>query len=210
MTFYIWDYKAFVWGTAYAEIIRPTPDLEPESCPKCDAPRTGYLPGEPTVIRLNSKKVKDFIYGSFGNLFACERFVKKFKQKKFKGVKRFEKAHIKNKEKLGLKDLEDYYYVDIGISQKTVLDEKKSKIKWAKLKCDYCRSGYWSSYKGLYIKEDSWAGEDLFYAWGRPGIIFVSERLAEMIKEEGFNNVELVSSGEYFSRTLINDWAKSI
>jgi hypothetical protein len=53
------------------------------------------------------------------------------------------------------------------------------------------------SWQRVVVEEQSWSGEDLFFAINFPGTILVSERAAAVIRGEGWTNVTATPAEEY-------------
>ena len=79
-----------------------------------------------------------------------------------------------------------------------VIDEVRSGfVRQGPTICSYCRTGgILDSHKSIHLELGSWGGCDIFYAWGLPGTIFVSDRFRSICLKEGISNVNLVPAEE--------------
>jgi hypothetical protein len=64
-----------------------------------------------------------------------------------------------------------------------------------------CRIGgsILKSFDGIYVKEDTWTGEDIFYPVGLPGTVIVSEKFFNLVQDENITNINLAEARGYSS-----------
>jgi hypothetical protein len=60
-------------------------------------------------------------------------------------------------------------------------------------RCDVCLSGpgVLKRWKAVVVDESTWNGDDIFYAYGLPGLLIVSSRFAEWAANFEFKNLVL-------------------
>jgi len=74
-------------------------------------------------------------------------------------------------------------------------EESGVKLTYVCEGCGYCKyTGY--SHPEKLIDEKQWDGSDFFMVWPMPNFIFVSDRVATAIDQEGFSGVQLIAPGD--------------
>lgn len=80
-----------------------------------------------------------------------------------------------------------------------VVDERRSGVvRQGPTICSFCRTaGILERHDGVYLEEGSYRGQDIFYAWGFPGVILISDRLKELFTSKGVTNFDPIPAEEY-------------
>lgn len=200
MKFFVMNIKRFNdTEFAYGEQVElVTGDFE--KCVDCGLPigMRKWLP--PLKAKLSKPFYGDFVYGTFTTFLASENFKQKYENACLNGIITFEPVEITKVvgKKTNSPIPPQYYYVTV-INSKTRIDEVKSSfIRDGEVECNTCRiGGTISSYKGIYIDQSTWDGEDIFYPIGLPGTLIVSQRFYEFVVNNNFLNIDLIPANEY-------------
>jgi len=175
---------------------------DPQLCPVCQKP-IGMLPWLPPYrveLEFWGREPGDIAFFG-GELLISHRFQHLWKQARLVGLSGFERAEVvKTKsygKKKGIKPLGDYYMVRIARSRAAVDDEASELVRPQGLACQECRRGDPERAKRIVIEENTWSGEDIFYARGLPGRIMTSERYRGFHIENKINNGILIEASEY-------------
>jgi hypothetical protein len=204
MEFYVIENKRFISRYAYAEEVEPIKYGDPDYCNVCGKPLNikKWLP--PYKVVLEKPVFGDFIYGSFSEMLVSERFMNEYKMSGLKGIISFHPVEIvKVKNKKNTHPTPPQYFKIQIIRSETAIDEKASGFKrefsGEDIYCKFCQNGgIIKSFKGIFIKESSWTGEDVFYAKGLSGTIFATQYFADFLMKYGFSNIELIKSKQYW------------
>ncbi len=165
-------------------------------CTKCGAAMTSLQWLPPYDVKLSKSVFGDFVFGTIEPFLVSELFKTAYDASGLIGITEFNLVKIKEVNgKRKLNSPPNYFYARVGISEAQI-DEKKSKlIRTGGEQCDQCKlGGIISNYQGLYLDEDTWSGEDIFYAKGLPGVLFVTERFKDFVDINNYTNLELVAS----------------
>jgi len=171
-----------------------------DKCDICGAPVSmrKWLP--PLKVKLSKPSYGDFVFGSFVTFLVTERFRKGYEASKLNGIVSFEAVEVTkvNRKRESSPEPPDYYYVSI-VRSKAAIDEEKSKvIRDEPITCNHCRAGgIIKSQKGVFFEENTWSGEDIFYSRGGAGIVVLSERFVDFVREYGFTNISFTTAGKY-------------
>jgi hypothetical protein len=170
-------------------------------CSACGKP-IGMLPWLPPCraeIEFWSNRAGDIAFGPGDELLVSNRFAKLYKESELCGLSGFDPVEIvKVKHRRGqVKDIPNYYCVRIARSR-TVIDHEASglilKEPWT---CEECRVGMMKRTKRVVFEDNSWSGEDVFFARGLPGIIIASEKFRDFFMEKNINNGLLIECSKY-------------
>jgi len=74
----------------------------------------------------------------------------------------------------------------------TQIDVKASDVEWEKGReptCNVCLGGIIRRWRRIIVDESTWNGDDIFYAYGIPGVLIVSKRFVEWSRPYGFRNL---------------------
>lgn len=203
MDFYIIDKKTFTSSFSVAEKAEPIIYADPDYCNKCKKPMSmkKWLP--PYRVILENQIYGDFIYGSFTEMLASEKFMSAYKKSSLKGIADFHLVKIvkiRHKKKNDLKPPQ-YYKIQI-IRTETLIDEKLSSFErefdFGQTYCETCRiGGVINSFNGIFLIESTWTGEDIFYAKGLPGEIIVTQDFVDFASNCKFTNIDFVKAIKY-------------
>lgn len=87
----------------------------------------------------------------------------------------------------------------MAVRSQTVVDQEASGVEWSSDRpiCPVCREGqFLKRWKRVVIERATWTGENIFYAPGMPGTIFVSERFKEVCETMGVRNAAFIPAEE--------------
>lgn len=203
MKFYVLEHKV---GTTHETTYR---DMEPShigegkdrrKCPACGA-FIGSLPWFPPYraqVNAYGRDLGDVAF--FGDILVSERFRQAWTEAGLKGIDAFqplERLRVRPA-RLGRKTV-TYYKVDV-LHFGTRVDLQRSLIEYREsYTCMTCFDQVGAdSVRGFKIDESSWTGEDIFEAWGMPGVIVVTERVKKLSEDYGLTNVTLTPTEEEF------------
>lgn len=185
---------------AYGEVVDlVTGDFE--KCEVCEAPvgMREWLP--PRKVRLSKPFYGDFVFGTFSTFLCSENFKEKFIKYGLTGITKFQEVEVVkiSKKRPNSPQPPRYYNVKI-VRGKGRIDEKLSKVireEDDKIDCQVCRSGTIESFKGVFLEEGSWGGEDIFFPTGLPGTIVVTQKFYQFVNENGFTNIKFIPAKQY-------------
>lgn len=162
-------------------------------CPECDRFLTmlKWLP--PYRIELESwgKHFADIAYFS-DDLIVSQRFAALFQEHGLQGLSEFapiEVVRVKYMRRRPKEELPRYYKAAVSYSS-TTIDQKASGFVWkdeSKI-CPVCLYDTLRRYDALIVKEDTWNGDDVFYARGG-GAIMVSERFKTLCEQHSLKGM---------------------
>jgi hypothetical protein len=159
-----------------------------------------WLPPYRAEIELLGREAGDMVFGPGNELVVSQDFMRSYKDFGLRGLHDFhpvEVVKIIRKNKHAPREVPPYYCVSISRTS-TLIDQETSglvmKRAWT---CDYCRTGLIKSIQKVVIDEDSWTGEDIFYARGLPGTRITSERFKNFVLEADIKNGDLIGADEY-------------
>ena len=203
MEFFIVDKKRFTSNYAFGEEADPVILGEPDYCEICGKPISlrKWLP--PHKVILEKPVYGDFVFGGFSEMLVSKRFMQLYKEKKLKGIQSFFPVQIVKirRKRENSPEPPQYYKIEIKRTN-TLIDEKASGLKREFDKgqtfCKICQTGgIIKTFNGIYIQENSWTNEDIFYASGLPGEIIVTQSFVDFVKDNKFTNITFVNSKEY-------------
>jgi hypothetical protein len=132
-------------------------------------------------------------------LMLSEKFVEGFAKENMIGLEILGIAEVvKVKPRKMLQGLPQYYIGGV-IRSNVIFDDVASGAKWEKpWTCETCRQGDdIERIKRVVIMDNTWNGEDIFYARGLPGTIITSERFKDFVDRNGFKNIKLIEGSKY-------------
>lgn len=172
----------------------------PARCPVCTE-CVGSLPWLPPYhaeIVLHGRKLGDIIKCSGDDLLVSARFHEAWLTAGLRGISQFsaiERLRVRPA-RFGRKPLA-YFHIHPQYFG-TRIDLDSSLIDYDRGgTCKHCHSGLINNVRRLVINESSWTGEDLFFAWGKPGSVIVSDRVRELRDKHGLTNMNLTRVEEY-------------
>jgi hypothetical protein len=63
--------------------------------------------------------------------------------------------------------------------------------------CDQCRVARRKKVDKIRVDEDTWGGEDIFRPSGLFGVVLVTERFVEFVRQNGFTNFDFIHQDDY-------------
>lgn len=185
-----------------AEKLEPIHRGDAAKCPQCGN-FVGMLPWLPpyrVALKAFGKTLGDVAFATGDDLVVSQRFRDAWIAAGLKGVTEFspfERIRIRPA-RLGRGHSPVYYHVAPQLWN-TRVDPTRSLIEYDnRYLCEKCGSPNVESVRGFAIDESSWSGEDIFYAWGMPGSIVVTDRVRKLRDDYGLTNVNLTPVEEYF------------
>jgi len=172
-------------------------------CPVCGGPVSmlPWLPPYRAELEFWGAEAGDIAFGTGDELLVSERFRQLWGEAGLEGLSGFERVDIvKTKsygKKKGIKPSGDYYMVRIARSRAAVDEEASELVRPKGRHCEECRGGDPEWAKRIVLEENTWTGEDIFYARGLPGRIMTSERYRDLHVQNEINNGILIEASEY-------------
>ena len=188
------------------------------ACPACGGP-IGGLRGwnDPKVILKQPRRVGDFVWGAGGcDFLISQSFLTAYQEYNLKGIERIFPVTI---HRMGTtKKAKSYVKPKLfGVELKhttTQVDYDGMDVIWDEVpNKDYCRlcgpggggnKGIWSSINRIVVKQETWTGDDIFFAINFSGTVLLSEKAAIIIDQKGFTNVKVIPCEEYKYSFYIN------
>lgn len=170
-------------------------------CPKCNAFIGMRKPLPPYCVKLETwgEGFGDFVFW-MDDFLVSERFREVYLDSEFRGLGGFEAVEVLScrKHRKFNDDIPSYFRT-MPNRGSAKIDPVASGIDWGDPKnarCDLCLSGsgVLKRWKSVVIDESTWNGDDFFYAYGLPGSLIVSSRLAVWARKYSFKNLVLVEA----------------
>jgi hypothetical protein len=144
----------------------------------------------------------DIAFGPGDGLLVTERFAARFQEAGLTGLRGFEPVEIGRVVRRGggrgsLPRCPTYLYVTTAHGGARLDPFASGMETRERVTCNVCRSGFILRYARVRLSDGTWSGEDVFFAWGLPGLTLVSERFAEWFVANGINNGTLVPADKY-------------
>ncbi|MGQ9855056.1 MAG: imm11 family protein [Candidatus Oleimicrobiaceae bacterium] len=140
------------------------------------------------------------MYLPHDDFLVSERFREIYERHGLTGLRGFDPVRIvKLKRRRRITEQPSPYYRVMAVRSQTVVDQEASGIEWSNdwPICPVCREGrFLKRWKRLVIETATWTGEDIFYARGVPGTIFVSERFKDVCETTGVRNAAFIPAEE--------------
>jgi hypothetical protein len=107
-------------------------------------------------------------------------------------------VHVKSRKRKLLNECPRYFLASISRSR-AAIDAKASGFEWeGEPTCPECRlGGIIKRWSRIIIEPGTWSGEDIFYARGLSGTIFVTERFREMYLTHGLRSGVFIPAEEF-------------
>jgi hypothetical protein len=172
-------------------------------CPVCGR-YIGMLPWLPPYraqIEIWGDEAGDIVFGPGDELLVSEKFKHEYENNGLNGILKFirtEVVSVKSSRKLLQKNLPFYFVATIKRSR-AIIDHVLSELildqPWT---CDECRlGGIVKRISRVVIEENTWSGEDIFFARGLPGKIITSEKFRNFCINSDIKNCELIEAKNY-------------
>jgi hypothetical protein len=173
-------------------------------CPVCGGPVSmlPWLPPYRAELQFWGREAGDIAI-SFGSseIVLSDRFRRLWEEARLVGLSAFERVEVVKTrsygKKKGIKPSSDYYYVAIARSRAAVDDEASELFRPKGRYCEECGGGDPERAKRIVLQENTWSGEDIFYARDLPGRIMTSERYRDFHIENEINNGILIEASQY-------------
>lgn len=205
MTFYVLLSPRDTTGPAVTDFgrVKPVHDGEAPKCPNCGG-FIGSLPWLPPYraeLEVWGEEYGDIAFGPGGERLVSERFAALYKAGGLTGLGGFHEVEvIKVIRRGGSKvrtQLPKYYCVSIARSRAAIDQVASEFVHERPVACSECRVGSIKRWTRIAMEENTWSGEDVFFARGLPGTILTSERFKEFFDRNHINNGILTSAAEY-------------
>ena len=192
------DYEKFRTDFYYDDSVKKG---EAPRCLKCNSFTGMLVPIPPFRVRLETWGI-DFGDLAFwmSDFLVTQRFRDSYLESGLSSIGDFQSVEVlscrRYRKRLGTPPSYFQAVPKIGSSR---VDVEKSEIEWVDSKppeCDVCFSGAGAikRWKRVVIDERSWNGDDVFYPYGLPGSLVVTERFADWAQEHQFKNLILVDA----------------
>ena len=188
---------------------------EAPHCDACGKPLgfLAWLPPHQVEFEVCPKGYCDLVYPPHDDFLVSARFKEIYEREGLRGLVGFEPVTIvKLKRRRRIKEDPPPYFWVKAVRSQTVVDQEASGFEWEKDSpvCPVCReAGFLKRWKRLVIDVDTWTGEDVFYALGKPGSIFVSERFKHVCETYALRNAAFIPAEQCFGEFCfweIEDW----
>jgi hypothetical protein len=171
-----------------------------QTCPVCgeDVGMLPWLPPYRAELKAYGKALGDVAFGPSMELLVSDRFRQAWEARSLRGVEfaPLERLRIRPA-RLGKKGAN--YFEMTPRHFGTRVDLKRSLIEFDKpFACNKCMNAGVDTVRGFAIDEKSWTGEDIFYTWGLPGSIVVTDRVRQLRDEHSLTNINLTPVEQYF------------
>jgi hypothetical protein len=187
---------------------------EATRCPRCNRPLTSlkWLPPYRIELETWGREYADVIPQG-DDIIVSERFVQMFRNKGLRGLAEFDPVEVfKVKHRRGKIKQPILGYFKAAVSRSpTTIDQKASGYVWGNefANCPVCLwGGKLKRFYRVVIKEDTWNGDDIFYARGGTRLM-VSQRFKDAYEEQGLIGVIFLASETYgyeFCPNEREDW----
>lgn len=196
MQFYVMDFEVGAPYETWCDSMEPVHIGTSDDCAKC--PKCGasvsmlpWLPPFRASLRAYGKQLGDVTFQST-EIVVSEKFRQVWTEARLKGIDTFhplERIRVRPA-RLGRKT--PTYFLARLKQFGTRVDLNRSLIEYnGPFACTYCLEANVDSIRGFAIDEASWTGEDIFYAWGMPGSIIVTDRVRQLRDDHDLKNIRL-------------------
>lgn len=205
MKFYVLEPDGLLFGTkwAYGQPVEPTAYGSARECPVCGGAVSGkeYLP--PHFLHISSAKPKkwgDFLWGAGFHLMVSQRFKDIYKLENLRGVEKFyppaEIVRVGRQKRGDLpSELPTYHLIQVEWNGANLDDERSQAVR-RRPDCSFCR-GSVKAHRGVFLKEETWTGADIFIARGLNGVLIGSERLKQTSEQNNLKNIQFIPAEKY-------------
>ncbi len=192
------------WDNRYlpAEWVDEQIDLGSIICPVYPGHQRPDVAGRSDlVIRLNPKRIGDFMWTWYSDPLITDRVLRLFQQGGFTGFSVRPVTIVGSLTKTPVPA--DLVLWELVVTGQAGHADARSGMRRV-LKCEYCGLELYSSYQhGIAVDEAQWDGSDLCSVIEHPQRILVTERVKDLIVVERLTNVFLIPSEEM-------RWSKSV
>lgn len=163
---------------------------DPPRCDGCGEELGSLIRIPPHRYRLKGRNVGDLL--TDGSVFAVS--------------KRFKVAYTASSltglgfsdDSIELTNSDLLYYMGQPAHTRTLIDEQASgELIDTVYGCDKCRVNSRMKLERIVIKQDTWAGEDVFKLGSLLGLTLVTQRFVDFVKDHDFTNFVFIHQNEY-------------
>lgn len=149
-------------------------------------------------LTLHGEEWGDFAFRGDGDgeFLISERAGHLYRQEGLRGLSGFEPVEITRANGTDSPP-PSYLHAAVGRSHAAVDERKSSLIRGEAPTCDRCRSAGLEGIQGFVLDPGSWSGEDVFFARGLTGVLVVSNRFREFVRQHGLTNVRFTPTESY-------------
>lgn len=172
-------------------------------CPVCGE-FIGMLPWLPPYraeLEVWGKAYGDIAFGAGDEMLVSARFAMLYKEATLIGLEGFKETEILKIKRRGGSRLRlpppKYYCVKVVRSRAAINIKASGLVLREPPTCDECRDGFIIRTQRVILEENTWSGEDVFFARGLPGTIITSERFKDFFEDKGINNGLLIPAEDY-------------
>jgi hypothetical protein len=158
-----------------------------------------WLPPYRAVVRGHGRYLGDIAFGVGSSLLVSGAFRRAWESENLRGLSQFATLDEQRIRPPRLaREAPSFFRVLVAYGRAAV-DEGRSLLERSGTKsCERCGNGaVLKSVRGFSIADDTWSGEDMFYAWGLPGTVIVSDRFKQLAERHTLRNVHVTAIEEY-------------
>lgn len=138
----------------------------------------------------------------FTDILVSEHFKRTYEEYGLKGLEGFEPAKVvrvkKHRRFKGDGNIPSYYHTTVVESKTAIDDIRSGMVRKEGPICDGCGSGRSiKRVKAIIVKPRTWTGEDIFTAFGLPGVRLATEKFKSFCVEYSIKNAVLLPAEEY-------------
>lgn len=178
------------------------PDADAPSCNACGG-SLGFrtlLPPIMVEFEVCPRGYCDLVYLPHNDFLVSARFKEIYEREGLSGLRGFDPVRIvKLRRRRRVKEEPPPYYRVMAVRSQTVVDQEASGFEWENDQpiCPVCRQArFLKRWKKLVLDVETWTGEDIFYALGMAGTIFVSDRFKHVCETTGVRNAAFIPAEE--------------
>ncbi len=209
MQFYVMELEVGVPNETWCSYLKPDHEGPALRCPVCNMVVSSIrtLPPYRIELKVHGKAPGDVAFCPGDALVVSDRFRAAWQKAQLRGLEfvLVERVRVRPA-RLGKKPLTYFHVEPPQLTTQTHVDLERSMIEYNRpIACQKCKSGGAETVRGFSIDQASWSGEDMFYAWGMPGPVIVTDRVRQLRDEFGLTNVNLTPTEKYVWDPL-NKW----
>lgn len=202
MQFYVLKHPSLDDWTYYTVAYSMAPEVvgEAQRCPNCNEVVSSlpWLPPHYAEVVARGREFGDIAFAAGQSLLVSDRFRRAWLDAQLVGIDVFDPIERIRVRPARLKKRAPTYFHMAPQLFNVQVDLERSLIEYDQpITCIKCKSGGVDSIRGFALDETTWHGEDIFRAWGMPGVIIVSDRVRELRDKHGLTNVNLTPIEDY-------------
>jgi hypothetical protein len=182
-------------------------------CPKCGlfVGSRPWLPAYRAIVRCHGTQLGDVAFGVGSSLLVSDEFRRDWESEDLRGLAQFaplEELRVRPAKLATSARVFFHVRVEYG---RTSIDEHRSVLARSEQQsCEQCKAGgALNRVHGFSIAESTWSGEDVFYTWGLPGTVVVTDRVRLLAERYALKNVHVTPVEDYVWDPLQRPTAKS-